>query len=127
MQTRIGGGFLILGMCVLAVALTVACGRGEEHRGANDNASNTAVVTNTSNTAPGAGNTAASANDAAIRSSVEANLKQAGITGVNVRVESGVVYLTGSVPSANFTKAVQAANEAYPKPTRVDNSGLTKG
>jgi osmotically-inducible protein OsmY len=116
---------LVLGLCLLAAPFTGACRGGDEAanaNAANRNATNTAVVVNT-NTA----NTAASANDSAIRSSVEENLKKAGVTGVNVRVEGGVVYLTGTVPDANFMKANQAAQEANPKPTRVDNTGLKRG
>jgi osmotically-inducible protein OsmY len=70
--------------------------------------------------------TAPATSDTAIKSSVEANLAKAGITGVTVRVDGGVVYLTGKVPAASFVKANQAAQEATPKPTRVDNSGLTR-
>ena len=79
------------------------------------------VTNNLTVQAPVATAPAASNNDAAIKSAVEANLTKASITGVTVRVADGVVYLTGKVPAASFQKAVQAANEAKPTPTRVQN------
>lgn len=129
MQTRNKQAALAFGLCLLAAPFTGECRGGDQavntNTAANHNASNTAVVVN-SNTAGGA-SPATSANDSAIRSSVEANLSKAGITGVNVRVDNGVVYLTGTVPDASFVRANQAAQEANPKPTRVDNSGLKRG
>ena len=128
MRTRITRAVLAAGLCLVPLTFSTAC------RGRDEHAANTNAATNTRNANAAAGVNsnaattapAASANDATIRSSVEENLRKAGVAGVTVRVESGVVYLTGTVPSANFTKAMQAANEANPKPTRVDNSGLRK-
>jgi hyperosmotically inducible protein len=79
------------------------------------------VTNNLTVQAPVATVPAASSNDAAIKSSVEANLAKYSVTGVSVRVADGVVYLTGTVPAASFQKALQAANEAKPTPARVQN------
>jgi osmotically-inducible protein OsmY len=68
---------------------------------------------------------ATSPDDAAIKKSVEDNLTKAGVRGVTVAVKDKVVTLTGTVPAADLPKAVQAANEATPKPTKVENQ-LTK-
>jgi osmotically-inducible protein OsmY len=67
-----------------------------------------------------------SANDTAIMNAISANLTKAGITGVTVDVADGVATLKGSVAKADMTKAVQAANEANPKPTRVMNQLTAK-
>jgi hyperosmotically inducible protein len=61
-------------------------------------------------------------NDTAVSAAIQANLTKAGVTGVTVTVKDGVATLTGKVPKANWPKALQAANEANPKPTRVQNS-----
>jgi hypothetical protein len=65
--------------------------------------------------------TATSPDDAAIKKSVEDNLTKAGVKGVTVAVKDKVVTLTGTVPAADLPKAVQAANDATPKPTKVEN------
>ena len=61
------------------------------------------------------------ANDMAIQNAVQANLTKAGVTGVTVTVANGEATLTGKVPKGSMQKAVQAANEANPKPTKVQN------
>ena len=54
---------------------------------------------------------------------MQANLTKYGVTGVTVETANGEVTLKGEVPTAKFTAAVQAANEAGAK--RVNNQ-LTK-
>jgi len=63
----------------------------------------------------------AAGNDAAIKKAVEDKLTAAKVTGVTVAVTGGVATLSGTVPKGQMAKAVQAANEANPKPTRVMN------
>jgi osmotically-inducible protein OsmY len=63
----------------------------------------------------------AAGNDAAIKKAVEDKLAAAKITGVTVAVDGGVVTLSGTVPKGSMVKAVQAANEANPKPSSVKN------
>ena len=58
---------------------------------------------------------------AAIQKAIQDNLTKAGVTGVTVNVSGGVATLTGKLPKAQWQKALQAANEANPKPTRVQN------
>ena len=60
-------------------------------------------------------------NDAAIKKAIMDGLTAAGIKGVEVDVVGGVATLKGSVPKGSMTKAVMAANEAKPKPTKVQN------
>ncbi len=69
---------------------------------------------------------AASGNDAAIKKAVTDNLAKATITGVTVEVADGVVTLKGSVAKGSKVKAVQAANEAKPQPTKVVAAELTE-
>jgi osmotically-inducible protein OsmY len=61
------------------------------------------------------------ANDNALRNAVSANLTKYGVAGVSADAHAGVVTLTGSVSRDQLVKAMQAANEASPKPRRVDN------
>ena len=65
-------------------------------------------------------------NDAAIKKAVSDNLTKASITGVTVDVAAGVVTLKGSVAKGMKIKAMQAANEANPKPKSVVGSELTE-
>lgn len=65
-----------------------------------------------------------SGNDATVKGKIESNLKAKNITGVTVDVKDGVATLTGTVPSAKFAEAVQAANDAAPG--KVENK-LVKG
>jgi hyperosmotically inducible protein len=60
-------------------------------------------------------------NDSALRNSVSANLAKYGVVGVSADAHAGVVTLTGAVSRDQLVKAMQAANEASPRPTRVDN------
>ena len=64
----------------------------------------------------------AAGNDAAITKAIQDNLTKSGVTGVTVVVKDGAATLSGKVPKANWPKAMQAANEANPKPTKVQNS-----
>lgn len=70
--------------------------------------------------------TMAPSNDAAVQKAVEDNIKKANVSGVTVMVKDGVATLTGTVPKGQMQKAVQAANEASPKPTRVVNQVTEK-
>jgi osmotically-inducible protein OsmY len=63
----------------------------------------------------------AAGNDAAITKAIQDNLTKAGVTGVTVVVADGAATLTGKIPKANWPKAVKAAQEANPKPTKVQN------
>jgi len=110
----------------LSLALLVsasACSGEKTATNANANANTNRMAPPPANTAPPT-NTAA-ANDTAIKNSVEANLTKYNVKGVTVTVSNGEVTLTGTVPAADFQKAVQAANEATPKPAKVNNQ-LTK-
>lgn len=69
---------------------------------------------------------AAMGNDAAIKAAVESSLAKANVTGVTVTVENGVATLSGTVPKAQWQKAMMAANEATPKPTQVKNAMTEK-
>ena len=96
-----------------------ACGKDEPPKPTTPPpVANTAKPTNTApvNTAP-----AVNPEDAAIKKAIEDSLAKAGVTGVTVKVDNKVATLTGTVPAANFQKAVQAANEAKPAATSVKN------
>lgn len=121
------------GVCAVALCLGLVGGFGACHKDDDTNANKAAAPPVTrptpmnTNTAPVNANTStAGANDTAIKSSVEANLAKANVKGVTVTVKDGVVMLDGKVSAADFTKAMQAANEATPKAVKVDNSKLTK-
>lgn len=64
----------------------------------------------------------AAGNDAAVQKAIQDNITKAGVTGVTVVVKDGAATLSGKVPKASWQKAIQAANEANPKPTKVQNS-----
>ena len=110
-------------LSVAALALFVALGAAA-CGGKDDNANNTNAGRNTNTAAtptPAAATPTpvAASEDNALKNTVEANLTKAGVSGVTVEVKDGVVTLKGSVPTAKFTDAVKAANDAKPK--RVDN------
>ncbi len=119
MKIRYAGRGLPAAALSLFVALgAAACG------GKDDNANNTNTGRNANMATPTPMATAtptpvAASEDNALKNTVEANLTKAGVTGVTVEVKDGVVTLKGSVPSAKFTDAVKAANDAKPK--KVDN------
>ena len=111
-----------------AVSLALCLALGAAACGGDDNANNTNVARNTNATTttatPMATATPVSASeDTAIKNKTEAALTKAGVTGVTVEVKGGEVTLKGEVPTAKFTAAVQAANEAGAK--KVNNQ-LTK-
>jgi osmotically-inducible protein OsmY len=63
-----------------------------------------------------AGNAGPSASeDTGLRNNIQANLTKAGLSGIEVEVEGGVVTLKGNVPRAKMQDAVKAANDAGPK------------
>jgi hyperosmotically inducible periplasmic protein len=112
------------GLSVAALALFVAlfaaaCG-GEDDNASNTNAArNTNAATPTPKPATPTPTPVSASEDNALKNTVEANLTKAGVTGVTVEVKEGVVTLKGSVPTAKFQAAVQAAQDAKPK--KVDN------
>ena len=106
-------------------ALALCLALGAAACGDKDNANNTNAARNTNTTTaatPVATPTptpVSTAEDTAIKNKTEAALTKAGITGVTVEVKGGELTLKGEVPSAKFTAAVQAANEAGAK--KVNN------
>jgi len=60
-------------------------------------------------------------NDAAIKKAIEDKLKAGNLSTVTVDVVGGVATLKGSVPKGSLIKAMQAANEATPKPKSAKN------
>lgn len=132
MQTSIIRPVAALALGALA-ALSVAC--GSQTGEADPNQRQGPAVTKPGAGQPGAtngakpaenANTGAQTNtagDTALKAAVEKKLADAGVSGVTVRVENGRVFLTGQVPKAQYTKAVQSAHEASP-PNGVDPSGI---
>ena len=102
-------------------ALALCLALGAAACGDRDNANNTNAARNTNTTTaatPVATPTptpVSTAEDTAIKNKTEAALSKAGISGVTVEVEGGVVTLKGDVPSAKFQDAVKAANESGAK------------
>ena len=123
MKIRSAGGSMSAGALTLCLALGAA-GCGDK---GNANNTNTAGNTNTTAAATPAATATptpvSTAEDTAIKNKTEAALTKAGVTGVTVEVKGGEVTLKGEVPTAKFTAAVQAANEAGAK--KVNNQ-LTK-
>jgi hypothetical protein len=108
-------GSLAVGLLSLTVVGFSACGKDEP-----------APAPKPTNTAPPAAPANAnvavtSPDDAAIKKSVEDNLTKEGVKNVTVAVKNKVVTLTGTVPAADLPKAVKAANDATPKPDKVEN------
>jgi len=102
-----------------AAALTLALALGAAACGDKGNANNSNAAGN-ANAVPTATATAtptpvSTSEDTAIKNKAEANLAKAGVTGVTVTVEGGVVTLKGDVPKAKLQDAVKAANEAGAK------------
>jgi osmotically-inducible protein OsmY len=112
MKIRSAGG-------VSAGALALFLALGAVGCGGKDNANNTNTVAN-ANTAPVATATAtptpvSASEDTSIKNKTEAALSKAGVTGVTVEVEQGVVTLKGEVPRAKWQDALKAANESGAK------------
>ncbi len=107
-----GGGS---GMLALALG-AAACG------GKDDNANNTNTARN-ANAATTAATPAATATptpvsaseDTSIKNKTEAALSKAGVSGVTVEVNQGVVTLKGDVPRAKWQDVMKAANESGAK------------
>jgi osmotically-inducible protein OsmY len=105
-----------------ALALCLALGAaacGDRDNANNTNAARNANTTTTAATPVATPTPVSTAEDTAIKNKTEAALTKAGITGVTVEVKGGELTLKGEVPSAKFTAAVQAANEAGAK--KVNN------
>lgn len=111
---------------VLALALGASACGGKDDNANNSNASNanTRANTNSNSNATVTPSPVSTSEDTAIKNKAEANLSKAGVTGVTVTVEGGVVTLKGDVPKAKLQDAVKAANEAGAK--RVMNQINTK-
>jgi hypothetical protein len=123
MNVRTFGRTAALGACMIALAAAGACGKKDnDNHNAATTTTNRAVNTTTTNTST---TSTASADDANIRAKATQNLEKKGITGVTVTVNNGELTASGTVPSAKWTDAMQALNEAGAK--RVDNSKLVKG
>lgn len=60
--------------------------------------------------------------DDMMRMSVDSSLMAKNIAGVTATVANGEVTLTGNIKRADLKKVMQAASEAKPKPTKVNNS-----
>ena len=106
MKIRSAGGVL----CALALALgSAACGGNKNENANNTNASYNA---NAGATATPTATPVAASEDTAIKNRTEAALSKAGVTGVTVTVEGGVVTLKGDVPKAKWQDAMKAANES---------------
>jgi hyperosmotically inducible protein len=121
------GGRVSAGALALCLAFgAAACG----DRGDGANNTNAARNTNTNTTAaatPAATATptpVSASEDTAVKNKTEAALTKAGVSGVTVEVNQGVVTLKGEVPKAKLQDAVRAANEAGAK--RVMNQLTTK-
>jgi osmotically-inducible protein OsmY len=101
------------------VALGAAgCGKRGAENGNNANAAGNANRAGTAtnyNSAGGANNNPAASSDTALKNNIQANLTKAGVSGVEVEVEDGVVTLKGNVSRARMQDAVKAANDAGPK------------
>jgi osmotically-inducible protein OsmY len=112
------------GALVLLLALGAAgCGKDDDNNANNANAARNTNTATTSATPMATPTPVSTAEDTAIKNKTEAALTKAGVTGVTVEVKGGEVTLKGEVPTAKFTAAVQAANEAGAK--KVNNQ-LTK-
>jgi hyperosmotically inducible periplasmic protein len=113
---------------VLALALGASACGGKDDNANNSNASNANARANTNanavTTATATPSPVSTSEDTAIKNKAEAALSKAGVTGVTVTVEDGVVTLKGDVPKAKLQDAVKAANEAGAK--RVMNQLNTK-
>jgi hypothetical protein len=97
----------------LALGAAACGGRGDNAN--NTNASNANVNANTVTVATATPTPVTASEDTAIKNKTEANLAKAGVTGVTVTVDAGVVTLKGDVAKAKLQDAVKAANEAGAK------------
>jgi osmotically-inducible protein OsmY len=128
MIIRSAGGAVSAGALVLCLALgAAACGGNDNASNANN--TNTARNANTTTTAatPAATPTptpVSASEDTAIKNKTEAALTKAGVSGVTVEVNQGVVTLKGEVAKAKLQDALKAANESGAK--RVMNQLSTK-
>jgi osmotically-inducible protein OsmY len=111
----------------LSLALgTAACG-GRDNNANNANAARNTNTTTTTTATPAATATAtpvSASEDTAIKNKTEAALTKAGVSGVTVEVNQGVVTLKGDVPKEKLQDALKAANESGAK--RVMNQLSTK-
>ena len=121
MRIRSAGG----GLCALTLALALgaaACG------GKGDNSNNTNTAANSNANARAAATATptpvTASEDTAVKNKTEAALTKAGLSGVTVTVEGGVVTLKGEVPKAKWQDAMKAANESGAK--RVMNQMTDK-
>jgi osmotically-inducible protein OsmY len=117
----VNGSVSTAALALLLALGTAACGGNKNDNTNNANGAanaNTHANTNTyANTNTGATSTTpvSPSQDTAIKNKTEANLSKAGVTGVTVEVNDGVVTLKGDVPAAKLQDAMKAANEAGAK------------
>ncbi|HEX8720920.1 MAG TPA: BON domain-containing protein [Pyrinomonadaceae bacterium] len=112
MRIQATGGAL----CALTLALALgsaACG-GKDDNANNSNAGRNSNAT-TSATPAATATPATASEDTAVKNKTEAALTKAGVSGVTVTVEGGVVTLKGEVPKAKWQDAMKAANESGAK------------
>jgi len=124
MYKRYSGRLAGFAVILVLIAAFAAC-KGNSETNANTNANANHAATNSTPPTTAPTTNPQSSQDSAIKNSVMANLTKAGITTVTVTVNNGVVTLGGSVPTAKLQAAMQAASDATPKPTKVDNQ-MTK-
>ncbi len=115
MRIRSAGG----AVCALALALALgaaACGgKGENANNANAAANSNSNARAAATATPASSPTPPGSEDTAIKNKTEAALTKAGVSGVTVMVEGGVVTLKGEVPKAKWQDAMKAANESGAK------------
>lgn len=118
MKIRSAGGGLSAGALALLLALGAAgCGKKDEGNANNTNAGrNTNANSATTTATPAATASPVSASqDTAIKNKTEAAISKAGVSGVTVEVNEGVVTLKGDVPKAKWQDVMKAANESGAK------------
>jgi osmotically-inducible protein OsmY len=120
MSMRLPHGLLCAALAGVAALWTTGCGnRGENANGNTNNGNANRAAVNSNYNATGTTAATPMASDTALENTIKANLTKAGISGVEVDAEDGVVTLKGNVPRAKMPEAVKAANDAGPK--KVNN------
>ena len=100
---------------VLALALGAAACGGKDDNANNANNANGSRNANATAAATATPTPVSASEDTAIKNRTEAALAKAGVTGVTVEVNDGVVTLKGDVTSAKRQDAMKAANESGAK------------
>ena len=116
MKIRSAAGAASAAALTLALALgAAACGDKDNANNSNAANANRTANANAVTVATPAPTPVSTSEDTAIKNKTEANLAKAGVTGVTVTVDAGVVTLKGDVAKAKLQDAVKAANEAGAK------------